>query len=60
MPNYGSPRCVGCGGEDCVCCEVYLEDRAPMSDDDFMDGFDGHEWDDESFEDDCDVDCDNY
>ena len=28
MPNYGSPRCVGCSGEDCVCCEVYLEDRA--------------------------------
>jgi len=28
MPYYGSERCVGCGGEDCVCCEVYLEQRA--------------------------------
>lgn len=28
MPNYGSSRCVDCGGEDCVCCSVYLEQVA--------------------------------
>ena len=21
-------RCDGCGGEDCICCEVYLEEQA--------------------------------
>lgn len=25
--SYGS-RCNNCGGEDCVCCEVYLEAMA--------------------------------
>ena len=25
--SYGS-RCDNCGGEDCVCCEVYLEAMA--------------------------------
>ena len=28
MPYHGSARCHGCSGEDCVCCEVYLEERA--------------------------------
>jgi hypothetical protein len=30
MPYHGSPRCIGCGGEDCVCCEVYLEEQADL------------------------------
>jgi len=30
MPNY-SPRCRRCSGEDCCCCEVWLEAQADMS-----------------------------
>ena len=29
MPRYGN-ACEGCGGEDCVCCEVYQEAQADM------------------------------
>lgn len=47
MPkNYG-PQCQGCGGEDCCCCEVWLEAQAdaraaldepdPIDPDDFPD-----------------------
>jgi hypothetical protein len=28
MAYHGSKLCVGCGAEDCVCCEVYLEEQA--------------------------------
>ena len=27
MGRFGK-ACDGCGGEDCACCEIYLEDRA--------------------------------
>jgi len=27
MPSYG-PACRGCSGEDCCCCEVWLENQA--------------------------------
>ena len=30
MPNY-SPRCRRCSGEDCCCCEVWLDAQADMS-----------------------------
>lgn len=28
MAYHGSPQCVGCSAEDCVCCEVYIEEQA--------------------------------
>ena len=30
MPNFGN-ACNGCSGEDCVCCEVYLEAKADQN-----------------------------
>lgn len=29
-----SERCQNCGGEDCVCCEVYIEHQADQKYDD--------------------------
>lgn len=29
MPRFGA-QCVGCNGEDCPCCEVYLEYQEDM------------------------------
>ena len=28
MPYHGSPNCIGCSGEDCCCCEVWIEEQA--------------------------------
>ena len=62
MPYYGSERCVGCGGEDCVCCEVYLEwksDQAYSDQTGFgeqsIEDYDEYEYDDA---DDCDESMD--
>ena len=30
MAYHGSSRCNGCSAEDCVCCEVYLEEQASI------------------------------
>lgn len=30
-------RCEGCGGEDCCCCEVYMERQADFN---YENGFD--------------------
>jgi hypothetical protein len=30
MAYHGSPQCNGCSAEDCVCCEVYLEEQADV------------------------------
>jgi len=62
MPNFGSSRCEGCGGEDCVCCEVYQESVADaravyeprdMDDEDdmlyFMGVFDDEEEEEEEY-----------
>lgn len=65
MPYYGSQRCVGCSGEDCVCCEVYLEERAEQQHialygppenelDDAPDGWGDEDYDDDEEEEDFD------
>lgn len=49
MPSYGN-RCRGCSGEDCVCCEVYLEAKAdeasPMEPPEFDEENDAPDFDD--------------
>lgn len=57
MPNYGS-QCRGCGGEDCVCCEVYQEYRSDQlhpsepedfdEDNDFFDDEDTEDFDEDN------------
>lgn len=61
MPYHGSPRCHGCSGEDCCCCEVFLEEqadqRAAFDHDPADDRWDEDDnWD---IDDDCDEDCDD-
>jgi hypothetical protein len=54
-----SPRCEGCGGEDCCCCEVWLEEqsdlRAQRENPPEFDEFDDFEepYDEEDEEEDC-------
>lgn len=35
-------RCDNCGGEDCVCCEVYIEQQADNNY--FQEDYDGDEY----------------
>lgn len=65
MAYHGSDRCIGCSAEDCVCCEVYLEEVAeqrhfalygPPEEEDYFDG--PEDWDDEP-EDSMDGDFDS-
>lgn len=58
MTYYGSQRCVGCSGEDCVCCEVYLEERASQRYAYEYDGYDYDDYDDNHYDDDYDFDND--
>lgn len=56
MAYHGSPQCEGCSAEDCVCCEVYIEEQAnarslamygPPEDDYYEDDDWGYEDEDE-------------
>ena len=51
-----SPRCKDCSGEDCVCCEVYLEEQADRRAEEDHDPMDDMDWDDDGW--DIDDDCD--
>lgn len=63
MPYYGE-ACKGCGGEDCVCCEVYLEEQhsrsyyESMRDEDSWDEYEDEVWESmrdwDEYEDDMD------
>ena len=63
MSNKNYNPCTGCGGEDCICCQVYLErqadnraalDHDPADDFDDFDRDQDFENDDEDEENDCD------
>jgi len=54
MPYHGSERCVGCGGEDCVCCEVYIEEQYDLNHPQEVE-----EWDDEDNELDTEEYCED-
>lgn len=61
-PNY--PECKRCGGEDCVCCEVWVDahNTYDRCDDDTCDyDYDAH-WlgdEDEYYNDDDDEECED-
>ena len=54
MAYHGSARCHGCSGEDCVCCEVYLEERAcqRVADESPLDDYEDA-WEDDDFNGKC-------
>jgi hypothetical protein len=52
MAYHGSQRCVGCSAEDCVCCEVFLEEQASVRYAEIYGPEEQDPWDDDDYSDD--------
>jgi len=55
MTNNFGKACKSCGGEDCACCEVYLEWKADQRAHEKGEDYDPDDWHDEK----DDIDEDN-